>query len=67
MGYTRYETRKKGYDSGLTLAIWFPVLPETLLIPHMCKEYSSDYITFLKKGFNDKRKRMAEAEKEKHE
>lgn len=59
-----YEAFSKGYDSGFTLAIWFPFLPDVkeMKIPYSCKDHSDIYIEGVKAGFRDKRIKLSEGD-----
>lgn len=52
--YTKQEIEAKGYDSGVTLAIWFRELPPSLVVPLQCREYAYEYLEALKRGFREK-------------
>lgn len=56
--YNKSEVRAKGYDSGVTLAVWFRELPDVIPVPTYCVEYSIEYQEEVKRGFAEKRRQL---------
>lgn len=54
--YNLAEITAKGFDSGLTLAVWFSELPERIPIPRNCERYHAEYREAVISGFNHHRK-----------
>lgn len=53
--YTKQEVEASGYDSGITLAIWFSVIPSKLIVPPNMAAYKYEWIKACNRGFNDRR------------
>lgn len=52
------EAMASGYDSGISLAVWFPCLPTKIKVPLRYEPYREEYLEELNRGFRDRRRKM---------